>query len=59
MERTLTINQVAENLKVKPRTVRSWISKKKIPAIVLPGGDIRLRVSSVEAWMKDRTIKAN
>lgn len=57
MNRYLTINEVAENLGVKARTVRDWKSRGKIPVTVLPGGDIRFNEKEIEKWLELRTVR--
>jgi excisionase family DNA binding protein len=55
----LTIDQVAAKVNMKPRTIRSWIEKKKITFIKLPGGDIRIKEEWLEGWLNKRTVKSN
>jgi len=57
MNRYLTINEVAENLGVKARTVRDWKTRGKIPVTVLPGGDIRFNEKEIEKWLELRTVR--
>lgn len=58
MEVYLTIDQVAEIVNVKPRTIRSWIEKRQITFTKLPGGDIRIEKEWLNNWLKVRTVKA-
>jgi excisionase family DNA binding protein len=45
----LTLKEVAELLKVKPRTVYSWVSDKRIP-FERKGSLLRFRLDAVIAW---------
>jgi excisionase family DNA binding protein len=58
MSTLLTINEVAERLKVKPLTVRRWMLKKAIAFINLPGGGKRIKEENLEGWIEKRTVKA-
>ena len=45
----LTLKEVAELLKVKPRTVYAWVSDKRIP-FERKGSLLRFRLDAVVAW---------
>jgi excisionase family DNA binding protein len=45
----LTLKEVAELLKVKPRTVYAWVSDRRIP-FERKGGLLRFRLDAVTAW---------
>ena len=45
----LTLKEVAELLKVKPRTVYSWVSDNRIP-FERKGSLLRFRLDAVVAW---------
>ena len=45
----LTLKEVAELLKVKPRTIYAWVSDKRIP-YERKGGLLRFRLDMVIAW---------
>ena len=45
----LTLKDVAELLKVKPRTVYAWVSDRRIP-YERKGGLLRFRLDEVVAW---------
>jgi len=45
----LTLKEVAELLKVKPRTVYAWVSDNRIP-FERKGSLLRFRLDSVIAW---------
>ncbi len=45
----LTLKEVAELLKVKPRTIYAWVSDKRIP-YERKGGLLRFRLDAVVGW---------
>lgn len=45
----LTLKEVAELLKVKPRTVYAWVSDGRIP-YERKGGLLRFRLDAIVAW---------
>ena len=45
----LTVKELAELLKVKPRTVYAWVSDKRIP-YERKGGLLRFRLDAVVGW---------
>lgn len=45
----LTLKEVAELLKVKPRTIYAWVSDNRIP-YERKGGLLRFRLDEVLAW---------
>jgi len=49
----LTLKEVAELLKVKPRTIYAWVSDKRIP-YERKGGLLRFRLDAVIAWNEPR-----
>jgi excisionase family DNA binding protein len=53
MERLLTVEEVADWLQVKPRTIYQWVHEGYIPVIKL-GTLVRFDQSSVMAWVKKR-----
>jgi excisionase family DNA binding protein len=50
----LTLKEVAELLKVRPRTIYAWVSDKRIP-FERKGGLLRFRLDAVVAWNEPRT----
>jgi excisionase family DNA binding protein len=46
-----TAAEVAELCRVDAATVRRWIDAGKLPAIRLPGGNLRIRRSDVDAFL--------
>ena len=53
LRRLLTVNEVAGQLQVKPRTVYHWVHERYIPSIKL-GALIRFDQASVATWVKKR-----
>lgn len=49
-ENWVTIDEVAEYLKVHKDTIRIWIKKKNFPAHKI-GKQWRFRLSEIEAWV--------
>ena len=45
----MTLEEVAEYLKVKPQTIYTWAQEKKIPAAKL-GKEWRFRKSIIDEW---------
>jgi len=45
----LTLKEVAELLRVKPRTIYAWVSDKRIP-YERKGGLLRFRLDAVVGW---------
>ncbi len=50
----LTVEQVAEELKLHPDTVRRYIREKKLRSIRLSGTAHRIRRSELERFLKER-----
>lgn len=48
----MTLEEVAEYLRVKPQTVYIWAQEKKIPAAKL-GREWRFRKSMIDKWFDD------
>ncbi|MCM8797618.1 MAG: helix-turn-helix domain-containing protein [Candidatus Omnitrophica bacterium] len=46
----MTIDEVADYLKVTRRTIYDWLKRKKIPAIKLVG-QWRFRKDKIDAWI--------
>jgi excisionase family DNA binding protein len=53
---TLTTEQVAEQLRVDPHTVRAWVRRGKLRALTrVPGGPLKFRQADIDAlytWTK-------
>ncbi len=50
----LTLKELADLLKVKPRTVYAWVSEKKVP-FERKGGLLRFRLDAIVAWNEPRS----
>ena len=48
-DKILTLEEVAEYLRLKPQTIYTWAQEKKIPAAKL-GKEWRFRKSVVDKW---------
>ena len=49
-ENLMTIEELAEYLRVKKRTIYDWVKKKKIPAVKAVG-QWRFKKDSIDAWL--------
>lgn len=49
----LTVDELAEWLKVKPRTVYQWVHEQYIPVMKL-GALVRFDPASVSRWLRER-----
>ncbi|MDP8259634.1 MAG: helix-turn-helix domain-containing protein [Candidatus Gygaella obscura] len=50
IENLLTIEELAEYLRVKPRTIYDWLYKKKVPALKIVG-QWRFRKDKIDEWL--------
>jgi excisionase family DNA binding protein len=48
-DKIMTLEEVAEYLRVKPQTIYTWAQEKKIPAAKL-GKEWRFRKSMIDEW---------
>ncbi len=48
----MTVNDVAQLLKVWPQTVRIWLRDRKLKGIKLPGGEWRITPESVQEMLQ-------
>jgi excisionase family DNA binding protein len=58
MGKLMTINEVADQLAVAPKTIRRWVKKGSLAGVKMPGGDWRIRPEHLDNWLKLRTVKA-
>ena len=49
----LTVDEIAQELKLHPDTIREYIRKKELPAYRF-GRDYRVRKEDYEEWLKKR-----
>jgi excisionase family DNA binding protein len=52
-DKIMTLEEVAEYLRVKPQTIYTWAQEKKIPAAKL-GKEWRFKKSMVDKWFLER-----
>lgn len=52
----MTVDEVAELLSVKPKTIRQWVFQKKIPFFHL-GRLLRFRLASILEWTAEMEEK--
>jgi excisionase family DNA binding protein len=52
--RAFSLGQVAAALQVNPRTVRRWIAAGWLRAFSLPGNDLRVSQTELEAFVSQR-----
>ena len=52
-QQLLTINEVADYLRVKKRTIYEWIKTGKIPAIKAVG-QWRFKKEKIDAWLENQ-----
>ncbi|MFN8241395.1 MAG: helix-turn-helix domain-containing protein [Bacteroidales bacterium] len=51
-DRIMTLEEVAEYLRLKPQTIYTWAQEKKIPAAKL-GKEWRFKKSIIDKWFND------
>ena len=56
MQELLTVEEVAEAFKVKPRTVYRWLKSGRMYGIKTPGGQHRVPAESVRAEFESRLV---
>jgi PTS system nitrogen regulatory IIA component len=52
-DKIMTLEEVADYLRVKPQTIYTWAQEKKIPAAKL-GKEWRFKKSMIDKWLNDR-----
>jgi excisionase family DNA binding protein len=52
--RLLTARAVAETIGVSPETVLRWTRRGELPAIRLPGGQLRYDPATIDEWLAGR-----
>jgi len=52
-DKIMTLEEVAEYLRVKPQTIYTWAQEKRIPAAKL-GKEWRFKKSMVDKWFIER-----
>jgi len=56
MQRLLTLDEVAKELRIEKRTLYLWIKQKRIKAIKLPNGNLRIESTELERVLKDSSV---
>lgn len=56
VERLLTVEEVADRFRVKPRTVYRWLKSGQIKGIRTPGGQHRITAEAVREEFERRVI---
>ena len=51
-DKIMTLEEVAEYLRVKPQTIYTWAQEKKIPAAKL-GKEWRFKKSMIDQWFNE------
>ncbi len=51
----LTLEEVAEYLRLKPQTIYKWAQERRIPAVKL-GKEWRFRRSIIDRWMNEQML---
>jgi len=59
MQKLLTLDEVANELRISRRTLYLWITQKRIKAIKLPNGKLRIESSELERVLKDSKVDSN
>lgn len=52
-DKIMTLEEVADYLRVKPQTIYTWAQEKKIPAAKL-GKEWRFKKSMIDKWFNDQ-----
>jgi len=58
-DRLLTLDEAAEILKVKPRTVRYWIYSGKLNQVKLSHKVVRIRESELNEFIRNESQKSS
>ena len=51
----LTLEEVAQYLRLKPQTIYKWVQERRIPAVKL-GKEWRFRKSILDRWMDEQIL---
>ncbi len=54
---SMTTAELADYLKVEPKTLANWRYQGKGPAYLKNGGIVRYRLADVAAWIREHTIE--
>lgn len=53
-DEVLTVQEVAQTMKVSERTVRNWVEKEGLPAIPIGKRGYRIAKRDLETWIEER-----
>lgn len=54
-DKWLTVEEIAQQIKVHPETVRRWLREGKLSGVLISrSGGYRIRQSSLDAFIEDR-----
>ena len=56
MQRLLTLDEVAKELRISRRTLYLWIKQGRIKAIKLPNGKLRIESTELERVLKESNV---
>lgn len=56
MQRLLTLDEVADELRISRRTLYLWIRQKRIKAVKLPNGKLRIESSELERVLDESNV---
>ena len=59
MQKLLTLDEVAKELRISRRTLYLWIKQDRIKAIKLPNNKLRIESSELERVLKDSKVDSN
>jgi len=59
MQRLLTLDEVAKELRISRRTLYLWIKQNRIKAIKLPNGKLRIESSELERVLSEAKVEPN
>jgi excisionase family DNA binding protein len=59
MQRLLTLEEVASELRIHRRTLYLWIKQKRIKAVKLPNGQLRIESSELERVLSQSNADTN
>ena len=63
LQEWLTVTEIATALSVNSETVRNWIREGKLPAMIVPTPqsrvrtEFRVRRSDLDAWLESRRVR--
>ncbi len=55
MEKLLTVQQVADQLQVRPKTVREWLKSGQLKGVKIGGRQWRVKESDLQAFVDGQT----